>query len=114
MRDGSLGNYLLRAAHVGDAGLRDRIGFWRGAAASDVPARALAKPDPRLSKEHQPGLELARYKNASATVLRRLRASLERPWICGFAQDCKAALPRPSAATVADSLIRFLVADRQN
>lgn len=62
------------------------------------------------------GEGLARFRKASATIPGGLRARLERSWICGgiFGQGRKAASPGPSAATVADSLIRFLVADRQN
>ncbi len=46
-------------------------------------------------------------------MLDGLRAGLERSWIGGatFAQECKAASPCPSAATVANSFIGFLVAE---
>ncbi len=46
-------------------------------------------------------------------MLDGLRAGLERSWIGGatFAQECNAASPCPSAATVADSLVRFLAAE---
>ena len=40
-------------------------------------------------------------------VLGRLRASLERSWICGFTQDCKAALPRPSPPPARTRLLGF-------
>ena len=52
-------------------------------------------------------------RDASATTPGRLRAGLERSWIGGaiFAQEeCNATSPRPAAATVAESLIRFFVA----
>ena len=111
MRDGSLGNYLVRAAHVGDAGLRDRIGCRRGAAASDVPASALAKPDPRLSKEHQAWLRGSRDSGTRARQSRAVCAPAWNGMDRRFAHECKAALPCPSAATVADLLIRFLVAE---
>jgi len=68
LRDGSLGNYLLRAAHVGDAGLRNRIGCRRGVASSDNPAPALAKLDQVCRKSIKPGLGLVGFRNASATV----------------------------------------------
>ena len=109
MRDGSLGNYLLRAAHVGDAELRDWIGCRRGLAASDVPVSALAKPDPRLSKEHQAWLPGSRDSGTRARQPGRFARQLGTAWI--GARECKAALPRPSAATVSDLLIRFLVAE---
>ena len=67
-----------------------------------------------LSKEHQAWRGGSRdFRNASATIPGGLRASLERSRIGGatLAQECKAASPCPSAATVANSLIGFLVAE---
>ena len=66
-----------------------------------------------LSKEHQVWLGGSRDSGANATIPGGLRASLKRSWIGGatFARDCKAASPCPSAATVANSLIGFLVAE---
>jgi hypothetical protein len=95
LKDGSLGNYLHRAAHVGDSGLRDRIGCRRGAAASDNPAPAVAKPDQVCRKSIEPDSGLAGFRDASPTMPGGLRAGSARSRIGGatFAQECNAASP---------------------
>jgi hypothetical protein len=79
----------------------------------DNPALALAEPDQVCLSSIGHGWSQAGLRNASATMPGDLRAGSERSWIDGatFAQECGAVSPYPSAFTVTDSLIGFLVTE---
>jgi hypothetical protein len=82
LKDGSLGNYLHRAANVGDSGLRDRIGCRRAAAAFDNPGPAAAKPD-LVCRSIEPDWGIAGFRDASPTMPGGLRAGSARSPIGG-------------------------------
>jgi hypothetical protein len=115
LRDGSLGNYLLRALHVGDAGLRNRIGSDVGEAPPRPTFPPLLLPSPITFVERAKAwLGGSRDSGTRARQSRAVRAPAWNGHGIGgaaFASECKAASAWPSAATVANSPIGFLVAE---